>query len=235
MKTAFVFSSLVLATAISTNSYAARTPNQQAALEGTTFAGLAVAGTVAAGPIGFIVGALGGAFLADQSRQANNAELALSQASEERTHLHKQLSEKAGEVAQLEALALERMTFQVLFATGNDTLNELDRQRIKALADHLHEHPELVVRLDGHADPRGTDEYNNVLSQERAKAVKQALEEMGIAGERIHYQGHGNQFSSAPKGDDEAYQQERRVDITLEQATLEQHAAEHQSTVYSSI
>jgi outer membrane protein OmpA-like peptidoglycan-associated protein len=216
MKTAFVFSSLVLASTISANSYA-RTANQQAAVEGTTFAGLSIAGAVAAGPIGFIAGALGGAFLADQSRQANNAELALQRASEEHNQLRQALNEQEGEIRQLEGLAAERMTFQVLFASGADTLNDLDRQRIKVLADHLQDNPELVVSLDGHADPRGTDEYNNVLSQERAKAVKQALEELGIPAERISHQGHGNRFSSATKGDEEAYQQERRVDITIDQ------------------
>lgn len=225
MKTSFIFSALALATAISTNSYAARTANQQAAVEGTTFAGLTIAGTVAAGPIGFIVGALGGAFLADQSRQANNAELALHRASQEHEQLRQALDEKAGEVEQMEELAAERMTFQVLFASGADTLNDLDMQRIKVLADHLQANPELVVSLDGHADPRGTDEYNNVLSQERAKAVRQALEDLGIPAERISHQGHGNRFSSAAKGDEDAYQQERRVDITID----------HQTPAYSGI
>ena len=225
MKTAFVCSSLVLATAISANSYAARTDNQQAALEGTTFAGLTIAGTVAAGPIGFVVGALGGAFLADQSRKANSAELALSRASQEHAQLRQALHDKNDEVEQLEELAAERMTFQVLFASGTDTLNDIDMQRLKALVDHLQANPELVVSLDGHADPRGTDEYNNVLSQERAKAVKQALEDLGVPAERISHQGHGNRFSNAAKGDEEAYQQERRVDITIE----------HQNPAYSGI
>ncbi len=215
MKTAVIFSTL-LVTAIASASSHARTPNQQAALEGTTFAGLTIAGTVAAGPIGFIVGALGGAFLADQSRQANNAEIALRDAGQKQEQLQQTLQQKEADVSRLGDLATQRMTFQVLFASGADTLNELDKQRVKALADHLHANPELVVKLDGHADPRGTDEYNNVLSQERAKAVKDALEEQGIAAERISHTGHGNRFSSAPKGNEEAYQQERRVDITID-------------------
>lgn len=215
MKTTFILSTLLVAAVASANSHA-RTLNQQAALEGTTFAGLTIAGTVAAGPIGFLVGALGGAFLADQSRQANNAEIALREADHKQEQLQQTLQQRESDVSRLEDLATQRMTFQVLFASGADTLNELDKQRIKALADHLHANPELVVKLDGHADPRGTDEYNNVLSQERAKAVKDALEEQGIAAERISYTGHGNRFSSAPKGNEEAYQQERRVDITID-------------------
>lgn len=216
MKAVFVVSSLVLATAISANSHAERSPKQQAAVEGSTFAGLTIAGTVAAGPIGFVVGALGGAFLADQSRQANNAEIALNQAGKTHEQLRHALNQKESDVERLEELATERMTFQVLFASGADTLNDLDMQRIRVLADHLQANPELVVSLDGHADPRGTDEYNNVLSQERAKAVKHALEELGVPAERISHQGHGNRFSSAPKGDEDAYQQERRVDITID-------------------
>lgn len=216
MKTAFIFSSLVLTAATSANSYA-RTPNQQAAVEGTTLVSMTIAGTVAAGPIGFIAGALGGAFLADQSRKANTAEMALRDADRKQDQLQLSLQQKTADVNRLEELATQRMTFQVLFASGADTLSELDKQRIKALAEHLQANPELTVALDGHADPQGTDEYNNVLSQERAKAVKEALEELGVAEERIRYSGHGNRYSKADKGDEEAYRQERRVDITLDQ------------------
>lgn len=224
MKTAFVFFSLVIAATASVSSYA-RTPNQQAAVEGTTFVGMTIAGTVAAGPIGFIAGALGGAFLADQSRRANQAEITLKEADKAQEQLQHALQQKEDDLNRLEELAAQRMTFQVLFATGTDTLNELDKQRIKALAEHLHSNPELTVSLDGHADPRGTDEYNNVLSQERAKAIKDALEKLGVASERIRYSGHGNRYSTAGKGNEEAYQLERRVDITIEQP----------AAVYSSI
>lgn len=219
MKTPIALSTLVLAALSAGHAQAARNHVQQTALEGTTFTGLTIAGAVAAGPIGFVIGALGGAFLADQSRQANNAELALRQTEQEYTQLQTTLNEQKARLQAMEQEVVERLTFQVLFATGSDTLTEIDLQRLRALAEHLEHNPGLVVMLDGHADPRGTDEYNNVLSQERAKAVKDALETLGISAGRIRYQGHGNRFSSAPKGDEDAYRQERRVDITLEPAT----------------
>jgi outer membrane protein OmpA-like peptidoglycan-associated protein len=118
----------------------------------------------------------------------------------------------------LEEEVVAKLTFQILFATGSDTLSEIDMQRVHALATHLNRNPELRVVLDGYADPRGTDEYNNVLARERARAVKDALEVLGVAPDRIRYQGHGNRFSRADKGDEEAYRLERRVDITLEVA-----------------
>lgn len=219
MKTPIALSTLVLAALSAGHTQAARNHVQQTALEGTTFTGLTIAGAVAAGPIGFVIGALGGAFLADQSRQANNAELALRQTELEYTQLQTTLNEQKARLQAMEQEVVEKLTFQVLFATGSDTLTEIDLQRLRALAEHLEHNPDLVVVLDGHADPRGTDEYNNVLSQERAKAVKDALETLGISTARIRYQGHGNRFSSAPKGDEDAYRQERRVDITLEPST----------------
>jgi len=219
MKIPFTLSALMLAALSTSQSHAARGQVQQATLEGTAFTGLTIAGAVAAGPVGFIVGALGGAFLADQSRQANNAKLALLQADVEQQQLQTALDEQKMRLQAVGAEVVSKLSFQILFATGSDTLNELDLQRLSALAEHLERNPDLVVLLDGHADPRGTDEYNNVLSQERAKAVKEALETFGISAGRIRYQGHGNRFTSAPKGDEDAYRQERRVDITLEPAS----------------
>jgi outer membrane protein OmpA-like peptidoglycan-associated protein len=219
MKTPFAISTFVLAALTATHAHATRSPGKQATLEGTTFVALTIAGTVAAGPIGFVLGALGGAFLADQSRQANNSELALLQAEREHAELQTTVNEQGTRLQALTNEAVAKLTFQILFATGSDTLNEIDLQRVRALAEHLERNPNLVVILDGHADPRGTDEYNNVLSQERAKAVKDTLESLGITSERIRYQGHGDRFSTAPKGDEDAYRQERRVDITVEPAT----------------
>lgn len=219
MKVVFTFSALILASTMGMHAHAARSNPQQAALEGSTFAGLTIAGTVAAGPVGFLLGALGGAFLAEQTRQANNRELALQQINAEHLVLQQALREEQMRTGELEELATEAMTFQVLFATGADTLNDLDLQRVRILADYLQANPELSVILEGHADPRGTDEYNNVLSQERAKSVKHALESMGVEADRIIHAGHGTSFSSAAKGDEEAYRQERRVDITIAKPT----------------
>ncbi len=210
-----ILAHLAFATLICGTAHAARSPGQQGALEGATFASLTIAGTVAAGPVGLILGALGGAFLADQSRQANGAELAKAEATRERAQLQTALAERQARIGELAETAATQLTFQILFATGSDILTEVDLQRVRTLADHLLRHPELKVTLDGHTDSRGTDEYNNVLSQERAKAVKDALESLGVTADRIIHQGHGNQFSTAAQRDEAACSLERRVDITL--------------------
>lgn len=110
---------------------------------------------------------------------------------------------------------LLKLAFQILFSPGADRLNDMELQRIQNLSRYLREQTDLIVVLDGHADPRGTDEYNNVLSQERAKAIKAAFLEMGIDTERIVCCGHGASCSSAGKGDLEGYSKERRVDLQI--------------------
>lgn len=215
-----IFVPSLLATCIAANTaHAARSETQQALVEGGTFATATLVGTAVAGPVGFVIGAIGGAFLADQTQKANQVEktqITLKQIEAERENLEQTLDAQNLTIVNLEQSALERLTFQVLFATGKDTLNNADLDRVATLAAYLNQHPELTVTLAGHTDPRGTDEYNNVLSQERAAAIKTALEQLGVDPARIQSKGHGSSFSKASKGDLEAYAEDRRVDIHIE-------------------
>ena len=119
------------------------------------------------------------------------------------------------EIGELSQLALDKLEFQVLFHTGADQLTNRGQARVAALASFLQQHPGLSVRLTGHADPRGTDEYNNVLSDERALSVQKSLEAAGISEYRIERRAFGSLESSSQKGDFEAYAMDRRVEIEI--------------------
>ena len=108
-----------------------------------------------------------------------------------------------------------QLAFKISFPTGTDNVNGDDIDRISALATYLKDNPKLRIRLDGHADPRGTDEYNNVLSEERALSVATALQTRGINNERIDVRAYGSSKSQAITGDYEAYSKDRRVDIEI--------------------
>ncbi len=82
-----------------------------------------------------------------------------------------------------------------------------------------------VMRLVGHADPRGDDEYNMVLGGHRAESVRQYLEQHGLAKSRIETTSRGELDA---KGYDEAtWAKDRRVDIVLadSKANLGPHAS----------
>lgn len=188
------------------------TPAKQA----TVFTGATVAGAALGGPAGFIIGALGGAWLGEQIKQAEEADMLASQLTESRAELGslaQQLDAARLSANDASELAAESLHFQLLFTTGDDQLQESQLRQLSALADVLNRHPQLRVHLEGRADPRGSDGYNNVLSDQRALSVERALQELGIDSSRISRQALGSSQSTAPRGDADAYAMERRVDI----------------------
>lgn len=178
----------------------------------------ALVGAAAGGPIGMFFGALGGAYVSHQIEKADQAkltELELTEYKMQLAELRTQLASADSKVGELVQLAMDKLEFQVLFHTGADQLTERGKARVAALANFLQQHPGLSVRLTGHADPRGTDEYNNVLSDHRAISVEHLLIASGIEADRINRRAYGSLQSMATKGNYEAYAMERRVDIEI--------------------
>lgn len=175
----------------------------------------AVAGAIAGGPVGAIVGAIGGAFIGEDLKKGARDADALEVKQQELAAYEIELTEREQRIANLEQAASQRLEFQVMFTTGKDTLTHNDKQRLDSLATYLEKNPQLKVRLDGHADPRGTNEFNNLLSEDRAMAVITALEAHGIDKNRISFKAHGAGQSTANEGDYEAYALERKVNIEV--------------------
>lgn len=207
---------------VSQQALAARSEGQQALLESSAVTTGAIAGAAAGGPIGFMVGGLVGIFVADQTRKGNDAQIELEKTQDdiqalamELDQMNQSISEKEITIAKLEQQTIDKLALQVLFGTGADELNEQDAERIEVLANHLLRNDDLIVNLSGHTDPRGTDEYNNVLALERAKAVAKALTEHGVGDERIILQSFGASFSKATPGQYDQFARDRRVDIEV--------------------
>jgi peptidoglycan-associated lipoprotein len=69
------------------------------------------------------------------------------------------------------------------------------------------------VRLEGHADERGTREYNMALGERRATSVKEFLVMQGVSGDRIEVISFGEERAAAYGSDDEAWRLNRRVEL----------------------
>ncbi|MBL9038109.1 MAG: OmpA family protein, partial [Archangium sp.] len=81
---------------------------------------------------------------------------------------------------------------KVYFATNKDLILDRSFKLLKEVASTMRAHPELVkVRVEGHTDSVGNDQYNLELSQRRAESVKRFLEREGIAPERLEAKGYG--------------------------------------------
>lgn len=84
------------------------------------------------------------------------------------------------------------------------------------LADHaayLADHPTTRVTFEGHADERGTREYNIALGQHRANAVKQLVTLQGASMRQVNTVSYGEEKPFAEGNDDGAWRLNRRVEI----------------------
>jgi outer membrane protein OmpA-like peptidoglycan-associated protein len=88
---------------------------------------------------------------------------------------------------------------------------------LQMLADALTSHPDASVTINGHTDERGTEEYNQALSESRAETVRAFLvDELGVDPSRLSNIGWGEDWSYHSCGDDEdCHQMERRVDFGI--------------------
>lgn len=68
----------------------------------------------------------------------------------------------------------------VYFAFDNAEIQPSYQEMLMAHAEYLRQHPEMPVVIEGHADERGTPEYNIALGERRANAIARYLQAMGV-------------------------------------------------------
>jgi outer membrane protein OmpA-like peptidoglycan-associated protein len=203
----------------------------------------AVIGAFAAGPIGAVVGAGLGTWLGNRVHRASDAKKAEAQVavlesdkSELQTEKSELLTEKTQLAetnislsAKLDDLSQKIKTAQtakddasevldglqgdVLFRTGSAEITADIAHQIQVLAQAVSKSPELKIRVDGYADPRGTIDTNMKLSQDRANAVRDLLLASGVGEEALEVNAYGKSQSTAE--DNDGYALERRVRLTL--------------------
>ena len=82
---------------------------------------------------------------------------------------------------------------RVFFATNESILTTASRETLRAQAAWLRKNPGINVVLEGHADERGTREYNLALGERRANAAKDYLMTYGISANRISVISYGKE------------------------------------------
>jgi outer membrane protein OmpA-like peptidoglycan-associated protein len=88
---------------------------------------------------------------------------------------------------------------------------------VKAIAELVLAHPEYVlVHIEGHTDDTGQPEWNPILSQWRADAVKKKLIEYGVPAERLDAKGYGYARPLDPAKTEDARAKNRRVEFHVE-------------------
>jgi peptidoglycan-associated lipoprotein len=111
-----------------------------------------------------------------------------------------------------------RENLQVLYFEYNKyDLTSESLQKLRIAADFLKEESQIRIRVDGHADERGTTEYNMALGEKRANAVRDVLIRYGIDTRRIETTSFGREkpVNAYCAGDEACHSLNRRVEYTV--------------------
>lgn len=191
-----------------------------------------VIGAVAGGPVGFIVGAAIGAKIGDsfhrQSQRIDTLSASLDESDRAIGTLERDLDvsnrdlDTLGEELQqlrrssrpeVVSLMQSGIALDLLFRTDEHVLADTTGGRLDELATTIASMPDIRVRLDGFADERGDETYNQSLSEKRVDFVRQQLVAAGVDPQRISSTAHGESAAAEPTTD--SYALERRVSLTL--------------------
>ena len=99
---------------------------------------------------------------------------------------------------------------RVFFATNKSVLTTAARDTLRKQAAWMRKNKDISVTLEGHADERGTREYNLALGERRANAVKDYLMTYGISGSRLNVISYGKERPVNSGSNPLAWSQNRR-------------------------
>lgn len=192
----------------------------------------ATVGAIAGGPVGLIIGAAIGAKIGDEFNQRNDNVDSLNSSLEGSRQriadleqsidaLNGDIDEMGGELQHLQAVARPELIdlmqvgieMDLLFRTDEHVLTGSTGTRLQNLAASLASMPDIYVQLDGFADERGDENYNQQLSLRRVEHVRQFLLDNGVHESRIRIVAHGE--SPAIDANADSYALERKVSMKL--------------------
>ena len=109
---------------------------------------------------------------------------------------------------QYEALRRENVIY---FEFDQDEVSGHYAQVLEAHANYLRSNPSVSILVEGHADERGTPEYNIALGERRAKAVTSYLQSLGVSGAQLAIVSYGEEKPVDASHTDSAFSKNRRA------------------------
>lgn len=104
---------------------------------------------------------------------------------------------------------------KIYFDFDSASLSETARATLAANFDALKANPQGALRIEGHCDERGSDDYNIALSERRAQAAAKYLQSLGIPAERLSSIGYGEEKPAGPGKDEQAWAGNRRDEFIV--------------------
>jgi peptidoglycan-associated lipoprotein len=115
----------------------------------------------------------------------------------------------------LDALNRESPLQPAFFAYDSSELDAAAQQTLNNNVQLLKQYPTWVITIEGHADERGTAEYNLALGERRALAARNYLISLGIAADRLRTISYGKEFPFDPLHSEAAWSKNRRAHFVI--------------------
>ena len=106
--------------------------------------------------------------------------------------------------------AMADLTEPIYFDFDRSELQTHAREALQRKGEVLRDYPEFRIRIEGHADERGTVEYNLALGERRADAARQYLVDLGIDPDRLTTVSYGEERPAVEGSDESAWSRNRR-------------------------
>jgi peptidoglycan-associated lipoprotein len=103
----------------------------------------------------------------------------------------------------------------IYFSYDGAELTEAGRAELQRAGEYLGLHPESTMVIAGHADERGTPEYNLALGQERARVVSDYLRRLGIDATRLRAVSYGEERPAVEGSDESSWAKNRRAELEV--------------------
>jgi peptidoglycan-associated lipoprotein len=103
----------------------------------------------------------------------------------------------------------------VFFAYDQDGIDTAGQQALNNNAELMKKYTTWIVTIEGHADERGTAEYNLALGERRALAARNYLVSLGIPADRLRTVSYGKEFPFEPGHDETSWSKNRRAHFVV--------------------
>jgi peptidoglycan-associated lipoprotein len=126
------------------------------------------------------------------------------------TAVGEQSDRRMAELRREEEAAIEAGLRDAFFGFDLWSISNETMMGLSANADWIKRNPRALVRVSGHCDERGTNDYNVVLGEKRAKAVQRVLSDLGVNPKQVSIISFGKNRPFCSGHDESCYQQNRR-------------------------
>ncbi len=184
-----------------------------------------VSRTVKGGIIGAVAGGVAGGFIGKKKKNTAagaiiGAAVGGAAGAAIGRYMDKQAEELQRELANAKVERVGegiKITFDsgILFDTNSDQLSYTAQNNIAELSKTLNKYKDTSVMVEGHTDARGSEAFNQNLSERRASSVYRQISTNGVAATRVNTQGFGESMPVASNSTAAGMQKNRRVEVAI--------------------